>query len=94
MDPKTVIQELADFFRILGDPTRIRILEALAEGEWCVQELETRLGMSQSAVSHQLKVLKQARLVRHRKDGKNVYYILDDAHVATVFHTAREHVTE
>jgi ArsR family transcriptional regulator len=82
--PEAQLFELADFFKVLGDPTRIRILNALAEAELCVCDIANVLNMTQSSISHQLRVLKQARLVRNRKDGKVVFYRLDDEHVASI----------
>ena len=73
-----VLYDLGDFFKILGDSTRIKILSALFQSEMCVCDIAALLGMTQSAISHQLRVLKQGRLVKHRKDGKVVYYSLDD----------------
>ncbi len=87
-------QAIAAWFKVLGDVTRIRIIAALDGQEYCVQELEARLDMSQSAVSHQLRTLKQARMVRVRRDGKNRYYTLDDDHVSLIFRIAAEHLDE
>ncbi len=91
---ETRVQEIAEWFKVLGDVTRIRIIEALDGQEYCVQDLEARLGMSQSAVSHQLRTLKQARMVRVRRDGKNRFYTLDDDHVSLIFRIAAEHLDE
>jgi len=85
-------QHLAAFFKVFGDETRIRIVEALSHGEMCVSDLCEALDMSKSAISHQLSLLRNARLVKYRKDGKNVIYSLDDDHVATVFAMGLEHV--
>ena len=82
------------FFKVLGDSTRLRILHALLAGELCVRDLSETLGMSVSAVSHQLGVLKTARLVRHRRDGKIVYYSLSDEHVSSVLQSMRTHLSE
>ncbi|MDP4177900.1 MAG: metalloregulator ArsR/SmtB family transcription factor, partial [Bacillota bacterium] len=76
-----ILYDLADLFKVLGDSTRIKILCALLQAEMCVCDISSLLGMTQSAISHQLRVLKQARLVKYRKDGKSVYYSLDDEHV-------------
>jgi DNA-binding transcriptional ArsR family regulator len=84
--------QLSEFFRALGDPTRIRIVSALSAGELCVCDLAAALDMSQSAISHQLRVLRQLYLVRRRKAGQMVYYTLDDAHVSTLFHEGMDHV--
>ena len=83
---------LADFFQALGDPTRVRILSALSAGELCVCDLAATLGMSQSAISHQLRWLRQLRLVRYRKAGRMVYYALDDEHVSVIFAQGMDHV--
>jgi len=88
------VEKLADFFKIFGDPTRIRILWALHGEELCVQSLGKCLGMSDSAISHQLKVLSNAGLVKSRRNGRNVYYSLCDEHIELVLNTAIEHVTE
>ena len=82
------------FFKVLGDSTRLRILHALLAGELCVCDLSETLGMSVSAVSHQLAVLKTARLVRHRREGKIVYYSLSDEHVSSVLQSMRTHLSE
>ena len=91
-DPQVVL--LGEFFKALGDPTRLRILLALLTGELCVCDLSVTLGMSVSAVSHQLGVLRRARLVANRRDGKIVYYRLDDVHVKDVLTLARTHLEE
>lgn len=85
--------ELADFFKVLGDSTRIRILNALTESELCVCDLANVLNMTQSSISHQLRILKQARLVQNRKDGKVVYYRLDDEHVASIVAIGHLHLS-
>jgi ArsR family transcriptional regulator, lead/cadmium/zinc/bismuth-responsive transcriptional repressor len=85
-------QNLADLFRALADPTRVRILSAVAETEVCVNDLAEALGMGQSAVSHQLSYLREARLVRARRDGRHVFYRLDDDHVRGLFAQGLEHV--
>lgn len=85
---------LADLFKVFGDSTRIRILTVLTVKEVCVCDLAEVLGMSQSAVSHQLKVLKQAKLVKARRDGKSIYYSLDDSHVKQIVDQGMEHVQE
>lgn len=86
--------ELADFFRVFGDSTRIGILLALGRSELCVCDLGALLGMTQSAVSHQLKVLRQTRLVRYRRAGKIVYYSLDDEHVRAILDLGVHHADE
>ncbi|MGB4171825.1 MAG: metalloregulator ArsR/SmtB family transcription factor, partial [bacterium] len=79
-------------FKVLGDPTRIKILSALATEKLCVCDLAAALELSVSAVSHQLRVLKGARLVKYRREGKNIFYSLDDEHVISLFRLALEHV--
>lgn len=94
MPDDEVLYDLADVFRVFGDSTRIKILYALYDHELCVQDISQALGASQSAISHQLRVLKDARLVRFRRDGKAVYYALDDDHVRTILSLGMEHVEE
>jgi len=86
--------DAADFFKVFGDSTRIKILHALLRGELCVCDLAAVLGASQSAVSHQLKILRLSNLVKHRKEGKVVYYALSDDHVASILEQGLEHVGE
>ncbi|CAM4327903.1 ArsR family transcriptional regulator [Bacillus manliponensis] len=88
------LSQVAELFKVLGDRTRTRILHALFEAEMCVCDLSYLLGMTQSSVSHQLRVLKQAKLVKNRKEGKVVYYSLADDHVIRIFEQAFEHVNE
>ena len=88
------IQPLADVFKVLGDPTRLRILRVLMNQEVCVRDIADELGMGQSAVSHQLRILRDARLVQFRRDGKTVHYSLADAHVFTLLDVGLEHVAE
>lgn len=83
---------LAELFKALSDPSRVRIISALTHTELCVVDLAAALGMSQSAVSHQLRSLREMRLVRHRKQGRHVYYQLDDEHIRDLFCRGREHV--
>jgi DNA-binding transcriptional ArsR family regulator len=83
---------LAEIFRALGDPTRVRILHALAASELCVCDLAAILGMSQSAVSHQLRLLRSLRLVRNRREGRMVYYALDDDHIEKLLAQGLDHV--
>lgn len=85
---------LADTFQILANPTRLRIVEALARRELCVCDLAAVVGSSQSSVSHHLRQLRQMKLVRHRRDGRMTYYRLDDDHVTELFATGMEHVRE
>lgn len=89
-----VVQALADMFGILGDPTRVRIVDALAEGELCVHEIADQVGISESAVSHQLRLMRAQRIVRGRREGRCVYYTLDDQHVLSLFQQGLRHVTE
>lgn len=86
--------ELAEFFKVFGDPTRIRILCALYDKEVCVNDLATSLGLNQSAVSHQLKLLKQSKLVRSRREGKSIFYGLADDHVRLIIAMGQEHIME
>lgn len=86
--------EMAELFKMFGDSTRIKILFVLFGGEKCVQEITDATGASQSAVSHQLRLLKQARLVRSRRNGKQIFYTLADDHVKTILGMAREHLEE
>jgi len=88
------LYELSDFFKVMGDSTRIQLLWALEESEMCVGDLAVLLDMTKSAVSHQLKILRTAKLVRAQKKGKNVIYALDDEHVKLIFEKALEHVGE
>ena len=86
--------ELAEFFKVFGDSTRIKILWALFTSEMCVCDIAALLNMTQSAISHQLRVLKQAKLVKNRKDGKVVYYSLDDDHIKSILDQGIEHINE
>lgn len=88
------VQALADTFSTLGDPTRVRILDALSHGELCVCDLAAVLKLSQSAVSHQLRLLRGLRLVRPRRDGRVVFYSLDDQHIMAIFRQTLQHVEE
>ena len=88
------LYDLAELFKVFGDSTRIRILYVLFESEMCVCDIAALLSMSQSAISHQLRVLKQARLVRSRREGKTVYYFLADDHVRVILGQGMEHVEE
>lgn len=89
-----ILYDLAEFFKVFGDSTRIKIICALFESEMCVCDLAALLNVSQSAISHQLKTLKSARLVKYRRDGKVIYYSLDDEHVKHVFDEGLRHVSE
>ncbi len=86
--------ELADFFKTLGDSTRIKMLFALMQRELCVCDLAAVIGATDSAVSHQLRVLRSQKLVKFRREGKILYYSLDDEHVSSLFNQGLEHVTE
>ncbi|MBE9191447.1 helix-turn-helix transcriptional regulator [Gloeocapsopsis crepidinum LEGE 06123] len=87
-------QRMAEFFSLLGDPNRLRILSLLAEKELCVCDLAATLDMSESAVSHQLRTLRTMRLVSYRKQGRNVFYNLQDSHVLNLYHSVAEHLDE
>ena len=87
-----VLYDLSELFKVFGDSTRIRILSVLFDHELCVNDLSDLLGMGQSAISHQLRILRTAGLVRPRRDGKVVYYALDDDHVYTIFHAGLSHI--
>lgn len=88
------VYEVAELFKVLGDSTRTRIICALSISELCVCDLSTLLNMSQSAISHQLRILKQGRIVKNRRAGKVVYYSLDDEHIKSLFSIAFDHVME
>lgn len=92
-DDDTLI-DLAELFKVFGDSTRIKILSALSGGELCVCDISTAVGMTSSAVSHQLKILKNAGLVKFRREGKTVFYAIADDHVMTILNQGLEHVNE
>ena len=94
MPEEELLYGLSDFFKVMGDGTRIRLLWALEEAEMCVNDLAVLLDMTKSAVSHQLKILRTAKLVKAEKRGKNVYYALNDDHVRIIWEKALEHVRE
>lgn len=94
MKPPEAVSALAETFRLLGDPTRLRLAYALSREELCVCDLATVLGVSQSVVSHSLRALRRMRLVRYRKEGKVAYYALDDAHIASLLGEGFRHVEE
>ena len=94
MPGEDTLYDLTELFRIFGDSTRVRILYVLFESEMCVCDIAALLGMTQSAISHQLRALKNARLVKSRRDGKTVFYSLADEHVKTILDQGIEHVTE
>ncbi len=89
-----LLYDLAELYKIFGDSTRIRILYALSEKEMCVNDIAEELGMTMSAISHQLRILKQARLVKYRKEGKAVFYALADDHVKSIIEMGIEHISE
>ena len=94
MPPEETLFDLAEFFKVFGDSTRLRIICVLFEAEMCVCDIAAVLGMTKSAISHQLRVLKQANLVKYRRDGKEVYYSLDDNHVNSIFYQGLQHIEE
>ncbi len=94
MPEDELLYDMAELFKVFGDSTRVRILYALSERELCVCDLADGIGMTQSAVSHQLRILKQARLVKYRREGKIIYYTLADDHVHMIFGQALAHITE
>jgi DNA-binding transcriptional ArsR family regulator len=85
------LQAVSDIFKLLADPTRVRILDALSHGERCVCDLAALVGISESAMSHQLRLLRTARLVRPRREGRQAFYMLDDDHVIGLLRDARKH---
>ena len=91
---ETELDELAELFKVFGDSTRIRILFVLFEAEVCVCDLAEALGMTQSAISHQLRILKQNKLVKNRREGKSIFYSLADEHVRTIIAQGCEHIEE
>jgi DNA-binding transcriptional ArsR family regulator len=94
MPQEETLYNLAELFKVFGDPTRVRILWALDESEMCVCDIANLLNMTQSAISHQLRVLKRAALVKSRRDGKVVYYSLDDEHVQQILDQGMTHINE
>lgn len=88
------LYDLAELFKVFGDSTRIKILYALIEGELCVGDISSLINISTSAISHQLKILKDAKLVRFRREGKNIFYTLDDDHVKNILNMGMEHIEE
>jgi ArsR family transcriptional regulator len=91
---QTLLIKAAELFKVLGDPTRLKIINALLLSEMCVCDVAALLDMTQPAVSHHLKILRQAHLVKYRRTGKSVYYELDDEHVSDIFHTGLLHACE
>lgn len=94
MEAFETVKNLSDLFKVLGDTTRLRILEILTEGELAVGEIADQLQMTTSAISHQLRLLKSNKLVKNRRDGKNILYSLDDQHVLEILTIGLEHVKE
>ena len=94
MPPDETLCDLAELFKVFGDSTRIRILFVLFEAEVCVCDLAQALNMTQSAISHQLRILKQNKLVKSRREGKSIFYSLADGHVRTIIAQGREHIEE
>jgi ArsR family transcriptional regulator len=88
------VRSVAETFRMLGDPTRVKILEALGTGELCVNDVAARVGISESAISHQLRLLRTMRLVRVRREGRLAFYAVDDNHILELLKQARTHVQE
>ena len=94
MPKDELIYDLAEFFKVFADSTRMKIIYALMEKELCVCDIATIVGTTQSAISHQLRVLKQSKLVKFRKEGKEVFYSLDDDHIVEIVKKGREHIEE
>lgn len=94
MPNEEILYDLAELFKVFGDSTRIKIICALFEAEMCVCDIANLLNMTQSAISHQLRVLKSNRLVKYRRDGKVIYYSLEDDHIKHIFDAGLNHITE
>lgn len=94
MPPEEELQDLADFFKVFGDSTRLKILNVLLCSEMCVLDIAGILNMSQSAISHQLRILKQMGLVKNRRDGKTIFYSLADSHIVTILSQGLDHIEE
>lgn len=94
MPDEEALLNLADLFKVFGDSTRVKIVCALLKSEMCVCDIAALLGMTKSAISHQLRTLRQTRLVKYRREGKIVYYSLDDEHVGNIFEQGLQHVCE
>ena len=94
MPDEDKLYDLAEIFKVFGDSTRIKILYVLFEAEMCVCDIAELLSMSQSAISHQLRVLKQSKLVKNRREGKTIFYSLADQHVRAIFNQGMEHIME
>ncbi len=94
MPPEEELQDLGEFFKVFGDTTRLKILYVLLCSEMCVYDISTLLGMNQSAISHQLRVLKQMDLVKNRREGKTIYYSLADSHIVNILSQGLDHIEE
>lgn len=94
LPPDEELQDLADFFKVFGDMTRLKIMNVLLVSDMCVQDIAASIGMSESAVSHQLRLLKQMDLVKNRRDGKTIFYSLADSHIKIILSTGIEHMEE
>ena len=94
MPPEEEMQDLAEFFKVFGDATRLKILYVLKHSEMCVLDIAHMLGMTQSAISHQLRVLKQMDLVKNRREGKTIFYSLADSHIVTILSQGLDHIEE
>ncbi len=94
LPPDEELRELAEFFKVFGDATRLKIMNVLLCSELCVQDIAKAVGMSESAVSHQLRVLKQLDLVKNRREGKTIYYSPADTHIVTILNMGIEHIEE
>ncbi len=94
MPPEEELQNLAEFFKVFGDGTRLKILYVLLSTEMCVYDIAAVLGMSQSAISHQLRILKQMDLVKNRREGKTIFYSLADSHIVTILSQGQDHIEE
>ena len=94
MPDEETLYDLAELFKVFGDSTRVKILCVLFEAEMCVCDIAELLSMSQSAISHQLRVLKQSKLVKNRREGKTIFYSLADQHVRAIFNQGMEHIME
>lgn len=94
LPPEEEMQDLAEFFKVFGDSTRLKIMLALQNREMCVYDISTLLGMSQSAISHQLRILKQMALVKNRRDGKTIFYAPADDHIVSILSQGLDHIEE
>ncbi len=94
MPDEELLADVAELFKVFGDTTRTRILSALFEAELCVCDIASLLNMTKSAVSHQLRILRQTKIVKNRKSGKEVYYSLDDSHISAIYKMALDHLNE